>query len=100
MDLRQVEPRLEDFLLTEILFKAGARKIAFDAKILIKMLLRSLPSLSMERISGKILVVSIVQLSSVADPHPGFGAFLTPGSVIRNPGWLEKSRSESGKNST
>ncbi len=47
VDLRHVEPRLEDFLLTEILFKAGARKIAFDAKILIKTLLRSLPSLSM-----------------------------------------------------
>jgi hypothetical protein len=52
-----MEPRLEDFLLTEILFRAGARKIAFDAKILIKMLLRSLPSLSMDRISGKVLVV-------------------------------------------
>ncbi len=57
-----MEPRLEDFLLTEILFKAGARKIAFDAKILIKMLLRSLPSLSIDRISGKILVVNIVSM--------------------------------------
>jgi hypothetical protein len=62
VDLRHVEPRLEDFLLTEILFKAGARKIAFDAKILIKMLLRSLPSLSIDRISGKILVVNIVSM--------------------------------------
>ncbi len=52
VDLRHVDPPLEDFLLTEILFRAGARKIAFDAKILIKMLLRSLPSLSMDRISG------------------------------------------------
>ncbi len=62
VDLRHVEPRLEDFLLTEILFKAGARKIAFDAKILIKMMLRSLPSLSMDRISGILLVSYLVIL--------------------------------------
>jgi hypothetical protein len=34
--------------------------------------------------------------SSVADPDPGFGAFLTPGSGIRDPGWLESQHPDKG----
>ncbi len=29
----------------------------------------------------------MLQKPSVADPDPGLGAFLTPGSGIRDPGW-------------
>jgi hypothetical protein len=36
--------------------------------------------------------------ASVADPDPGFGAFLTPGSVIRAPGGVKISVSGSGMN--
>jgi hypothetical protein len=56
VDLRQVDAFLGDFLLQEILFKAGVRKIAFDAKILIKMLLRSLSFFPMERLSGELFL--------------------------------------------
>jgi hypothetical protein len=33
---------------------------------------------------------------SVADPDPGSGAFLTPGSGIRDPGWLESQHLDPG----
>jgi hypothetical protein len=35
----------------------------------------------------------IIGSGSVADPDPGSGAFLTPGSEIRDPGWVESSNS-------
>ena len=53
VDLRQVEAHLAAFLISEVLLKPGVRKIAFDAKILIKMLLRCLPNFSLEQVSGK-----------------------------------------------
>jgi hypothetical protein len=41
---------------------------------------------------------AICNRSSVADPDPGSGAFLTPGSRIWDPGWVKKSGSGSGMN--
>jgi hypothetical protein len=35
-----------------------------------------------------ILFYAAKLLTSVADPDPGSGAFLTPGSRIRDPGWV------------
>jgi hypothetical protein len=32
---------------------------------------------------------SVTTKKSVADPDPGSGAFLTPGSGIRDPGWVK-----------
>ncbi len=37
-----------------------------------------------------------VTLVSVADPDPGSGAFLTPGSGIRDPGWVESQHPDPG----
>jgi hypothetical protein len=35
-------------------------------------------------------------LCSVADPDPGSGAFLTPGSGIRDPGWVKSQDPDPG----
>ncbi len=39
---------------------------------------------------------SSIEETSVADPDPGSGAFLTPGSWIRDPGWVESQHPDPG----
>jgi hypothetical protein len=38
----------------------------------------------------------LLRVGSVADPDPGSGAFLSPGSGIRDPGWVESQHPDPG----
>jgi hypothetical protein len=45
---------------------------------------------------ARAIIPYCLDLISVADPDPGSGAFLTPGSGIRYPGWVESQHPDSG----